>query len=135
MTGDYLEDLRDFILESHNLTIREHGGLPTFKDRGIFELCVARPWMSAFGEEAYKTPFEKAAAITEAIVCNHPFNDANHRTALAATHIVLRLHGMSLVSSDADLKDVIMKLGEGEMNIETFSSWVEQRSVLSPPPQ
>ncbi|MGH9432547.1 MAG: type II toxin-antitoxin system death-on-curing family toxin [Terriglobia bacterium] len=131
-TEDFLADFLQTVAEFHDRTIREHGGVPTFRDRGTFELSVARPWMTVFGEQAYKTPFEKAAAIAEAIVRNHPFNDGNHRTALAAAHLVLGLHDLALVASDDELRDTIRQLGGGALSMGEFGAWLERRCVLRP---
>ncbi len=86
--------------------------------------------MTVFGEPAYSTPFEKAAAIAEAIARGHPFNDGNHRTALAAVHIVLGLFGMIPVATDYEQRDVIMKLGSGTLTIQEYSAWLERRCAL-----
>ncbi len=86
--------------------------------------------MTVFGEPAYKTPFLKAAAIAEAIARGHPFNDGNHRTALAAAHIVLGLFDMIPVATDYEQRDVIMKLGNGTLSMEEYSTWLERRCVL-----
>lgn len=129
-TEDFLADLGQAIAEFHDRTIRQHGGLPGFRDKGVFEFCVARPWMTVFGDPAYKTPFQKAAAIAEAIVRNHPFNDGNHRTALASAHIVLGLHDMRLVAQDHEQRDVIMKLGSGTVGMGEFTAWLERSCVL-----
>lgn len=86
--------------------------------------------MSVFGEPAYRTPFLKAAAIAEAIARGHPFNDGNHRTALAAAHILLGLFNMIPVATDHEQRDVIMKLGSGTLSMEEYSAWLERRCVL-----
>jgi len=107
-----------------------HGGLPVFRDKGAFEYAVARPWITVLGEPAYKTPFQKAAAIAEAIARGHPFNDGNHRSALAAAHIVLGLFGMIPIATDSEQRDVITKLGSGTLGMEEYSAWLERRCVL-----
>jgi death-on-curing protein len=134
LTQDFLAALREKIAEFHDFTIREHGGLPIFRDKGFFEHAVARPWMTAFGEPAYETPFLKAAAIAEAIARGHPFNDGNHRTALAAAHIVLGLFDLITLATDSEMHNAIMKLGGGVLSLEDFSAWLERKCALRPRP-
>jgi len=55
------------------------------RDFGALEAAVLRPQSSAFGEDAYPTIHEKAAALLHSLARNHPFVDGNKRTALAAT--------------------------------------------------
>jgi death-on-curing protein len=125
-----LADLRQVLAEFHDRTISEHGGFPGIRDQGVFELCVARPWMTGFGELLYKTPFQQAAAIADAIVRNHPFNDGNHRSALAAAYVVLGLNDIMLVALDHEQQGAIIKLETGAVGIDEFSAWLEQKSVL-----
>jgi death-on-curing protein len=127
---DFLADLSNAISRFHDFTIQRHGGLAGFRDEGLFRFSVERPWMTAFGELIYKTPFQKAAAIAEAIVRNHPFNDGNHRTALAAAELVLGLHDMRFVAPADEKRDAIRELGIGTLGQDAFGAWLEQNSVL-----
>jgi death-on-curing protein len=63
------------------------------KEPGLLESAVLRPQSSAFGEEAYQIVFEKAAALFESLGQNHPFYNANKRTAFTALVIFLRYNG------------------------------------------
>jgi death on curing protein len=86
--------------------------------------------MTAFGMDAYPTPSEKAAALAESIVHNHPFNDGNHRTALAAIHAVLGLFERGLVAPSNSQKETILAVEGGRMTLEEFAKWIENNSVL-----
>lgn len=86
--------------------------------------------MTAFGEPIFKTPFQKAAAIAEAIACHHPFNDGNHRTALAAAELMLGLQGMKLVAPADEKLDAIRGLESGRLRMDQFGAWLVQCSVL-----
>lgn len=68
----------------------EHIGV---KDSGLLESAVLRPQSSAFGEDAYPTISEKAVALFESLGQNHPFHNANKRTAFTALVIFLRYNG------------------------------------------
>lgn len=70
----------------------EHIGV---KEPGLLESAVHRPQSSVFGEEAYPTIFEKAAALFEPLGQNHPFHNANKRTAFTALVIFLRYNGQN----------------------------------------
>ncbi|REK74176.1 type II toxin-antitoxin system death-on-curing family toxin [Paenibacillus paeoniae] len=69
----------------------EHIGV---KEVGLLESAVHRPQSSVFGEDAYPTIFEKAAALFESLGQNHPFHNANKRTAFTALVIFLRYNGL-----------------------------------------
>jgi len=64
------------------------------KDPELLESAVLRPKSSALGEDTYPTTFEKAAALFESLGQNHPFYNANKRTAFTALVIFLRYNGL-----------------------------------------
>lgn len=131
---DFLAEVFRAISSFHDLTIQHHGGLPGFRDAGLLRLAVERPWMTAGGEPIFKTSFQKAAAMAEAIARNHPFNDGNHRTALAGAELLLGLLGMKLVAAAQDKADVIRNLGSGRLTLDQFSAWLQENSVLRTQP-
>ncbi|MBD2864638.1 type II toxin-antitoxin system death-on-curing family toxin [Paenibacillus oceani] len=70
------------------------GELIGVKDPGLLESAVLRPQSSAFGEDAYQTIFDKSVALFESLGQNHPFHNANKRTAFTALVIFLRFNGL-----------------------------------------
>lgn len=64
------------------------------KEPGLLESAVLRPQSSAFKEDAYPTVFEKAAALFESLGQNHPFYNANKRTAFTALVIFLKYNDL-----------------------------------------
>lgn len=75
-----------FLTVSDVCQFNEHlAGPNLLRDLGILQSAVFRPQTSAFGEDAYPTIHEKAAALLHSLARNHPFIDGNKRTAWAAT--------------------------------------------------
>ena len=62
-------------------------------DYGLLESAVARPQATVFGEDAYPTIHEKAAALLQSLAANHPLLDGNERTAFVATALFYGLNG------------------------------------------
>lgn len=60
------------------------------KNPGLLESAIFRPQSSVFGSDAYPTISEKAAALFESLGQNHPFQNANKRTAFTSLVIFLR---------------------------------------------
>lgn len=70
------------------------------RDRGLLESAVARPFHSAFGEDAYPTIFEKGVALFHSLNANHPFCDGNKRTAvIALNHFLLANDHWHIISN------------------------------------
>jgi death on curing protein len=53
------------------------------RDHGLLESALARPQAAAFGQDAYLTLDEKAAALLHSLARNHALVDGNKRLALA----------------------------------------------------
>ena len=62
-------------------------------DYGLLESAVARPQATVFGEDAYPTIHEKAAALLQSLATNHALVDGNKRTAFVATALFYGLNG------------------------------------------
>ncbi|HEX8134062.1 MAG TPA: type II toxin-antitoxin system death-on-curing family toxin [Actinomycetes bacterium] len=69
---------------------------PVVRDIGLLDSAAHRPQASAFGEDAYPTVHEKAAALLEAVARNHALVDGNKRLAWAATAVLYDLNGFAL---------------------------------------
>lgn len=54
------------------------------KDLSLLESAVHRPQQSLLEEDAYPTIEEKAASLFQSLAQNHPFHNANKRTAFLA---------------------------------------------------
>lgn len=91
------------------LTVQEIAAINTFviqtyspkepigiKESSLLESAAFRPQSSAFGEDAYPTVFEKAAALFESVAQNHAFFNGNKRTALESLAIFLRYNSYHL---------------------------------------
>ncbi|WP_138993314.1 type II toxin-antitoxin system death-on-curing family toxin [Larkinella sp. C7] len=91
----------DEVLLIHRRLIEDFGGSDGVRDEGIMLSAIARPY-SGFGDtEFYKTPLEKAAAIIESIVKNHPFIDGNKRTGYVLMEIILRINNLFINASQS----------------------------------
>jgi death-on-curing protein len=100
----------------------EHGGLHGIRDRGLLEAGLARPQHLA----AYEEPdaIRLAAAYAVGIARNHPFLDANKRTAVIAMEMFLTLNGYKLLYDDAACFPVVLQLATGEMSETDLAAWL-----------
>lgn len=61
-------------------------------DPNLLDSAINRPKKSVFGNDAYPSIYEKAAALFESIAKNHAFHNANKRTALASLIVFLKIN-------------------------------------------
>ncbi len=97
---EYL-DLDDILA----LTTRAHFAVA---DYGLVESALARPQASVFGEDAYPTIHEKAAALLQSLATNHALADGNKRTAWAATRLFCGLNGYRIDATEDQRFDLII---------------------------
>ena len=68
----------------HSIAIEKFGGANGVRDLGGLQSALARPFQTFGGTDLNPTIFEKAAAIGESLIMNHPFIDGNKRTGVLA---------------------------------------------------
>jgi death-on-curing protein len=66
------------------------------RDPGAIDSAVGRPRATAFGEDAYPSVWEKAAALMHSLARNHGFVDGNKRTAWVSAMTFLTVNGHPL---------------------------------------
>lgn len=69
---------------------------PQVCDIGLTLSALGRPQATAFGEDAYPTVWDKAAALMHSLACNHGWVGGNTRTAWVATMTFLDVNGHPL---------------------------------------
>ena len=86
------------------------------RDHGLLESALARPQTTVFGDDAYPSVEEKAAALLHSIARNHALVDGNKRLALAGTIAFLGLNGWRLTLSNDEAYDLVMAVAAGELD-------------------
>ena len=67
---------------------------------------------------------ELAAAYGFGLAKNHPFNDANKRTALVAMRLFLKLNGYDLAASPEDKYKTIIRVAASNMSEDELAQWI-----------
>jgi death-on-curing protein len=87
----------DQVLELHRRVLSLYGGLDGVRSEHQLGAAVLQPQTSAFGEDAYSTIPDKAAAYGYFMAENQPFIDGNKRTGALTMITFLHLNGYELV--------------------------------------
>jgi death on curing protein len=104
---------------------------PIVGDHGLLESALARPQASAFGQAAYDTFEQQAAALLHSLARHHALVDGNKRLALAATIAFLGVNGQQLRFSNDDAYDLVIAVATGELDEVNAIATVLERN-LSP---
>jgi len=88
----------------------------TIADYGLVESGLARPQASVFGEDAYPTIHQKAAALLQSVATNHALADGNKRTAWAATRLFYGLNGYRIAATQDERFELIIAVATRELD-------------------
>lgn len=116
---EYL-DLEDLLSLATDL------GVGPVRDHGLLESAVARPRTSLFGEDAYPSLAEKAAALLHSVCKNHALVDGNKRLAWLATVVFLHLNGQVADMSDDDAFGLVMGVADGSLDVPDIVIEIER---------
>lgn len=107
----------------HNLLIDEFGGSKGVRDQGSLEAALNRPFATFDGQDLYPTAAEKAAALFESIIINHPFTDGNKRTAYALLeYLLLNKARIRLDASFEEKYQMTIKASTGAIRFDEIQS-------------
>ena len=98
------------------------------RNHALLESAVHRPGQSLFGEDAYPTLFDKAAALLESLVKNHCFHNGNKRTAYLVTKSFLMLNGYHLRMEREFAVEFMVDIAQGVYPLETLSDILRSHS-------
>lgn len=119
---------KEEVLLIHNQVVLLHGGANGVRDMNGLESAIARPYQSFDGEDLYPSCFEKAAAIGESIIMNHPFVDGNKRTGYVLMETVLRLEGFKISAADDELYQFVINISTGAKRFEEIVEWLKKNT-------
>ena len=116
------------VLRLHELSIITYGGSQGIRDQGLMESAIARPYQTFGSEDLYPTVFEKAAALAESIIINHPFIDGNKRTVLLAMLIILEIGNFKITASNDDTYNFTIQISISEIKFEEIVIWLKNNT-------
>lgn len=83
----------------HKLVIERFGGSQGIRDKDALMSAISRPFQTFDGRELYESAIQKAAALVESILINHPFIDGNKRTGYVLLQMFLINQGVEIMAS------------------------------------
>ncbi|WP_225000220.1 type II toxin-antitoxin system death-on-curing family toxin [Cesiribacter sp. SM1] len=97
-------------------------------ERGL-EAALARPLASFGGQDLYEGRLEKAAALTESLVKNHPFHEGNIRTAYVVMKLLLLEAGMQIDATEEERHSLMLDIATSQAGYEQIVEWLRLHLV------
>jgi death-on-curing protein len=116
------------VLQLHKTLIDQFGGSNGVRDFSALESALSRPFQRFDGKDLYLSIHEKAAALVESVLVNHPFIDGNKRTGYGLLRIFLALHGFEISASTDNKYEFIIDIASGALKFEGIVTWLEANS-------
>lgn len=93
---------------------KEGEGIGGFGPKDIHMLvsAIGRQHVSFGGQEKWTSVHEKAATLLFGMVMNHPFHDANKRTAFLSTVHYLYVHGFGVIVTEKEFEDITVLVAD-----------------------
>ena len=108
--------------------VKRFGGSQGIRDIGLVESAVGRPKATYDGVDLYENIFDKAAALLQSLLKNHPFVDGNKRTALTSSGVFLKMNGYYLINYHDEEVEFGVAVDNQHLSIEEISAWLKEHS-------
>jgi len=120
----HLED----VLNIHEFLINKFGGSHGLRDESLLKSALARPFQTFDQVDLHKTFVEKAAALIESIISNHPFVDGNKRTGYVLMRLYLMANGLDIIADPDEKYDFVIAIASGDISHEQIVDWIRNHS-------
>ena len=94
------------------------------RDAGLLAAAAARPRITVFGDDAYPTFEDKAAALLHSLVSNHALVDGNKRLAWAAARVFCLVNGRDLTYTIDEAEDLMLGAASGQLDVPQIAAWL-----------
>ena len=116
------------VLLLHARIVQLVGGAEGVRDFGLLESAVARPRATFSGTDLYPALWDRAAALMESLVQNHPFVDGNKRTGLVAIGVFLERNSYRLIANNDQVFEFTMSVARGDTRHQDIARWLQDNS-------
>jgi death on curing protein len=118
---------RQEVLAIHDILLGRFGGKEGVRDEGLLDSAINRPFQTFDGKELYPNPIDKAAALFESIITNHPFIDGNKRTAYVLMRLLLKENNLDIVSAEDEKYDFVLMAASGKLSFDEMREWIRSK--------
>lgn len=116
-------------LSIHEILVERYGGAQGIRDTSALESALARPFSTFDGIDLYESVFEKAAALIESILINHPFMDGNKRTGYAIMQLVLMSESFYVQQTMSVQYNFVISIASGQLKYEGIVEWLKTNAT------
>lgn len=117
------------VLSIHQMIMEKFGGSAKVRDMNALKSALNRPFATFDKKDLYPTPIDKAAALIESVVINHPFVDGNKRMGYVLMRLLLLKYKFDIKANQNEKFEFVIRIASGELKIEQITSWLKEHSL------
>lgn len=115
----------DEVVAMHFRITQKTKGLQGIRDIDFLASALGRPQATFGGKDLYPSIFLKTTAMIQSILLNHPFADANKRTALVTGEYFLYLNKQEIKATQDEKVKFTLWIENKKPSIGEIASWIK----------
>ena len=119
----------EFVINVHEVLIEKFGGIHGIRDKKALESAISRPFMTFDQQDLYPSPIEKAAALLESVISNHPFIDGNKRIGYVLMRYFLMENNLDVKATQTEKYEFVIRIAQGQLSYEQIHIWLSERVI------
>ena len=119
----------EFVINIHEVLIEKFGGIHGIRDKKALESAISRPFMTFDQQDLYPSPIEKAAALLESVISNHPFIDGNKRIGYVLMRYFLMENNLDVKATQTEKYEFVIRIAQGQLSFEQIHTWLSERVI------
>lgn len=112
----------------HSKLIETFGGSHGIRDLAALEAALARPFATFDQKDLYAYTIDKATALFESLIINHPFIDGNKRTAYVLMRLYLMRNKMDILATQEEKYQLVVAASSGQFRFEEIKTWLVKQT-------
>lgn len=118
----------DEVMVIHDRMIKLFGGKEEVHDFTMLHSATERCRATFGGRDLYPSIFDKASALVQSLILNHPFNDGNKRTAFTSCALFLFFNQYKLKYFEKEAIQFTLDIDSHKLNFEQISLWLKKHA-------